>query len=189
MARRNIPHSGLLIWVHNDADDIEKDIKPALSKVRLEQESDVPIYLIDSGRAAFLMKVLDDVERRAKPWSFFYPPIGTAVTVDEPRTGPYLPLELIASDILSVVVRDGDKTEMILYADQPFGVDAYRKLMAYGLKFCSSLVTIIKIGMPNYNAATHAAEADRARLAFSDRPETIEPFSFNRSILTLLSEA
>ncbi|QKL55749.1 hypothetical protein HI814_03215 [Ralstonia solanacearum] len=188
-ARKYIAHSGLLIWVHNDADDIERDIKPPLSKIRLEQESDVPVYLIDSGRAGFLMKVLDDVERRAKPWSFFYPAIGTSVTVDEARTGPFLPLELIASDILPVVIRDGDKTEMIIYANQPFGVDAYKKLMAYGLKFCSSLVTSMKIGMPDFNAATDVATADRARLAFSERTEIIEPFSFNRSILTLLSEA
>lgn len=135
------------------------------------------------------MKVLDDVERRAKPWNFFYPAIGTSVTVDEARTGPFLPLELIASDILPVVIRDGDKTEMIIYANQPFGVDAYKKLMAYGLKFCSSLVTSMKIGMPDFNAATDVATADRARLAFSERTEIIEPFSFNRSILTLLSEA
>lgn len=187
-ARKGISHSGLLLWVHNDVDDIEKDIKPVLSKVRLEQESDVPIYLVDSGRAGFLMKVLDDIERRAKPWSFFYPAIGTAVTVDEARTGSFLPLELIASDIVPVVIRDGDRVEMILYADQPFGADAYKKLMAYGLKFCSSLVTTIKIGMPDYNTATDAAEADRARLAFAERTETIEPFSFNRSILALLSE-
>ncbi|WP_176322827.1 GapS4a family protein [Burkholderia vietnamiensis] len=187
-SRKSIFHSGLLIWVHNDTDNIERDIKPILSKIRLEQESDVPVYLIDSGRAGFIIKVADDLERRAKPWSFFYPSIGTAVTVDEPRTGPSLPLELIASDILPVVVREGDKAEMIIYANQPFSVDAYKKLMAYGLKFCSSLITTIKIGMPDYNAATDVAEADRARLAFSERPETIEPFSYNRSILTLLSD-
>ena len=188
-ARKGISHSGLLVWIHNDIDDIEKDIKPVLSKIRLEQESDVPVYLIDSGRAGFLMKVLDDIERRGTPWNFFYPAVGTAVTVDEARTGPFLPLELIASDILPIVTRDGDKTEMILYANQSFSVDAYRKLVAYGLKFCSSLVTTIKIGMPDYNAATDAIEADRARLTFSERTEKIEPFSFNRSILTLLSEA
>jgi hypothetical protein len=188
-ARKRLFHSGLLIWVHNDEEDIERDIKPILSKIRLEQESDVPVYLIDSGRAAFVMKVMDDIERRQKSWAFFFPVIGTVTTVDEARTGPFLPLEMLASDVLPIVLYDGDKTEMIIYANQAFSADAYKKLMAYGLRFCTSLVTTIRIGMPDYNPATDRAAADLARLAFSDRGEVIEPFSFSRSILTLLSEA
>jgi hypothetical protein len=185
-ARKNISHSGMLVWVHNDSNDIEKDIKPVLSKIRLEQDSDVPVYLIDAGRAGFLMNVIDDVELRKKPWEFFYPVIGTVTTVDEARTGKFLPLEIIASDVLPIVVSDGDKKEMIVYANQPFSEDAYKKLMAYGLRFSTSLVNTIRIGMPDYNPATHQADAETARLAFSDRAETIEPFSFNRSILSLL---
>lgn len=186
-ARKNLYHSGLLIWVHNDDSDIDRDIKPILSKIRLEQDSDIPVYLIDGGRAGFLWKVLDDISREARPWSFFYPLVGTVTTVDEPRTGNFLPLELIASDVLPIVIGDGDKKEMILYANQPFSVDAYKKLMAYALRFCAGLVTDIKIGMPDYNAATDKSQADLARLAFSDRHERIEPFSFNRSFLTLLN--
>lgn len=187
-ARKTISHSGLLIWIHNDSSDISKDIKPILAKIRLEQESDVPVYLIDSGRAGFLLKAMDDIERNNKQWEFFYPVIGTVTTVDEARTGSFLPLEIIASDVLPIVTYEGDKTEMFIYADQPFSADAYKKLMAYGLRFCTSLVKTIRIGFPDYNPATDKAEADRARLAFSDRKEAIEPFSFNRSILNLSSE-
>ena len=187
-ARKNISHSGMLVWVHNDLDAIEKDIKPALSKIRVEQDSDVPVYLVDAGRAGFLMRVIEDVERRQRPWDFFYPIIGTVTTVDEARAGKFLPLEIIASDVLPVVVSDGDKKEMIVYANQPFSEDAYKKLMAYGLRFSTSLVSTIKIGMPDYNPATHREAADRARLAFSDRSEIIEPFSFHRSILNLLDK-
>lgn len=185
--RKNISHSGLLVWIHNDEAHIDRDIKPALSKIRLEQDSDIPVYLVDSGRAAFLWKVMDDIRHRNQSWKFFYPLIGTVTTVDEARTGDSLPLELVASDVLPIVVYEGDKTEMILYADQSFSPDAYRKLIAYGLRFCTSLVTTIKIGMPDYNAATDRNEAELARLAFSDRKEMIEPFSFNRSFLTLLN--
>ena len=186
-ARKHIYHSGLLIWVHNDDSDIDRDIKPVLSKIRLEQDSDTPVYLIDGGRAGFLWKVMDDIRQRGKSWSFFYPLIGTVTTVDEPRTGDFLPLEMVASDVFPIVIDDGDKKEMILYANQPFSADAYKKLMAYALRFCTSLVTNIKIGMPDYNAATDKSQADMARLAFSDRQEKIEPFSFNRSFLTILN--
>jgi hypothetical protein len=187
-ARRHISHAGLLVWVHNDNGDIDRDIKPSLSNIRLEQDSDVAVYLIDSGRAGFLWKVVDDIRQRNRPWKFFYPMIGTVTTVDEARTGAFLPMELIASDVLPVVIYDGDKTEMILYANQAFSVDGYKKLIAYGLRFCSSLVTTIRIGMPDYNPATDRGQADLARMAFADRNENIEPFSFNRSILTLLNK-
>lgn len=187
-ARRHISHAGLLVWVHNDNGDIDRDIKPSLSNIRLEQDSDVAVYFIDSGRAGFLWKVVDDIRQRNRPWKFFYPMIGTVTTVDEARTGAFLPMELIASDVLPVVIYDGDKTEMILYANQAFSVDGYKKLIAYGLRFCSSLVTTIRIGMPDYNPATDRGQADLARMAFADRNENIEPFSFNRSILTLLNK-
>lgn len=186
-SRKHVNHSGLLIWVHNDDSDIDRDIKPVLSRIRLEQDSDVPIYLIDGGRAGFLWKVIDDIRQRGKPWSFFYPLIGTVTTVDEPRTGAFLPLELIASDVFPIVVDDNGTKKMVLYANQPFSQDAYKKLMAYTLRFGTSLVTDIEIGMPDYNAATDKSQADLARLAFSDRREKIEPFSFNRSFLTLLN--
>lgn len=187
-ARKHIFHSGLLVWVHNDDGEIDRDIKPTLSKIRLEQDSTIPVYLIDSGRAGFLWKVLDDIKQRNKRWEFFYPVIGTVTTVDEARAGSFLPLELIASDVIPILVYDGDRTEMILYANQAFSADGYKKLMAYGLRFCTSLVTTIKIGMPDYNPATDKNQADMARLAFSDRKEKIEPFSFNRSFLNLLNE-
>lgn len=187
-ARKNIAHSGMLVWVHNDSSNIEKDIKPTLSKIRLEQDSDVPVYLIDAARAGFLLNVIDDAERRKKPWEFFYPVIGTVTTVDEARTGKFLPLEIVASDVLPIVLSDGDRKEMIVYANQPFSGDAYKKLMAYGLRFSTSLVSTIRIGMPDYNPATHQSDAETARLAFSERAETIEPFSFNRSILSLIQD-
>jgi len=187
-ARKKIFHSGLIIWVHNDAEDIERDIKPTLSKMRLEHDSDVPFYLIDANRASFIMKVMDDIERQKKEWAFFFPLIGTVTTVDEARTGHFLPLEIIASDVVPVVMYEGDKTEMVIYANQTFSEDAYKKLIAYALKFCTSLVTTIRIGLPDFNPATDRASADVARLAFAERNELIEPFSFNRSILTLISE-
>lgn len=186
--RKNTFHSGLLIWVHNDSSNIDRDIKPVLSKMRLEQESDIPVYLIDAGRASFLLKILDDVKMRCESWSFYFPSIGTALTVDESRTRAFLPLEIIASDVVPILTREGERSELLIYANQAFDGNSYKKLMAYGLKFSLGLVSTIKIGMPDYNAATDAPEAERARLAFSERDEKIEPFSFNRSILSLLEE-
>ena len=179
-----------MIWLHNDHEDIEKSILADLAPSRLDLESETPYYVIDNGRASFLLKVVDDLRKRAfgGDYQFFYPRIGTSITVDEMRTGKELPLELLASDVIPAVVTINGSKELILYANESFDSDSYKNLMAYGLSFASGLLTTIRIGMPNYNAARDEEVVSQARLVFHSRPEEISPFSFNRSILDFLQE-
>lgn len=190
-AKKSRNHAGLLIWLHNDHEDIEKSILGDLAPSRLDLNTDAPFYVIDNGRATFLLKVVDDLRRRSAggDYQFFYPRIGTSITVDEMRTGKELPLELLAADIIPAVLTVGGAKELIIYANESFDSTSYKNLMAYGLSFASGLITSIKIGMPNYNPARDEEVAAQARLAFHSRPEEISPFSFNRSILDLLQEA
>lgn len=189
-AKKHQYHSGLLVWLHNDDKDIEKNILQDLSVTRLDIEGDEPFYVIDNARASFLLKVTDDLKRRSVggEYEFFYPRIGTAITVDQGRTGNILPLELIAADIIPAVVRKDGKQELIVYANESFDSDSYKNLIAYGLSFASGLVTTIHIGMTDFNPATDQESTDKERLAFHLRTEEILPFSFNRSILDLLQE-
>ena len=146
--------------------------------------------MIDNARAAFLIKVVDDLTRRATvgEFEFFYPRIGTAQSVDEKRTGKILPLELIASDLIPALIKKNGTRELVLYANQNFDVASYEKLIAYGLNFASGLVSTIHIGMPDYNPARDANIVRQARMAFHERDENVMPFTFNRSILTFLQE-
>lgn len=186
--RKNKAHSGVLIWLHNDDQDIEHDIKPALAKTRLGQTNDVPVYVIDNARAAFLLNVVDHANREFGDWQFYYPHIGTALKPDMSRTGTTLPLELVAADIVPLLATVSGRIELALYANESFTVDTYKKLVAYGLHFAGGLVGKIHIGLPDYNAAKDQAEATKARLAFADRREDVQPFSFKRSILDFLQE-
>jgi hypothetical protein len=189
-AKKNRYHAGLLIWLHNDHENIEKSILADLAPCRLDVENESPYYVVDNGRASFLLKVVDDLRRRASggSYQFFYPRIGTSITVDEMRTGNELPLELISSDIIPAVVTKDTSKELILYANESFDIDSYKNLMAYGLSFASGLITTIRVGMSNYNAARDEDVVRQARLVFHNRSEAISPFSFNRSILDLLHE-
>lgn len=183
-------HSGLLIFLQNDHEGIEKNIKEELANTRLEITSDEPVYFIDNARASFLLKIVDDLIKRSMGggFEFFYPRIGTAASVDIKRTGSFLPLELIASDIVPAIVRNGKNQEIILYANETYDPEVYKKLIAYALNFATGLVTIIKIGMPDYNPAKDENEANEVRMVFHERSEIITPFCFNRSILDLLQE-
>lgn len=189
-AKKNRYHSGLLIWLHNDHEDIEKSILADLAPCRLDAEGEFSYYVIDNGRASFLLKVVDDLRKRSLggDYQFFYPRIGTSITVDEMRTGNELPLELLVSDIIPAVVTNNGVKELILYANESFDSVSYKNLMAYGLSFASSLINTIRIGMPNYNAARDEEIVRQARLVFHNRVEDINPFSFNRSILDLLQK-
>jgi hypothetical protein len=190
--KRHKHHAGLLVWLHDDKTEIEYNIKPALSNTQLEHSNDDPFYLIDNARASFLLKIVDDLKRRsgAGTFEFFYPQIGTSIGVSESRTGKTIPLELIVADIIPAVIRntEGMVIELIVYANQSFSTDAYKKLIAYALQFATGLVSTIKIAMPDYNPAQHENDATQARLVFNDRPESITPFSFERSILNFLDE-
>lgn len=184
-------HSGLLVWLHNDLEDIEKNIRPDLANVRLEIESDDPIYVVDNARASFLLKVVDDLKRRSSAggdYNFFYPKIGTAVSVDAERKGKFLPLELLAAEMIPALLQKDGRQEMFLYSDEPFDAGAYKRLVAYGLNFNSGLVSNIRIGIPDFNPVRHKEEIDQVRMAFHERTEVVTPFSFTRSILDLLQE-
>lgn len=189
-AKKHRNHSGLLVWLHNDNEDIEKSILQDLSGARLDIESDVPFYIVDNARASFLLKVVDDLKKKSSggDYEFFYPRIGTAITVDQKRTGKVLPLELIAADIIPAVVRKDDKQELIIYANETFESNSYKNLIAYGLSFTFGLVSTIRIGMPDFNPARDQESADEARMVFHERHEDVTPFSFNRSILDLIQE-
>ena len=180
----------LLIWLQNDLEEIERDVLSELSTVRLEAESDDPVYVVDNARASFLLKVVDNLQLQSSngDFSFFYPRIGTAISVDENRTGSILPLELIAADIIPAVIKKDNLQELILYTNEGYSADSYKRMIAYGLSFGTGLVTKISIGMPDYNPAVHQNEVNQVRMAFHTRTEDVNIFSFNRSILDLLQE-
>lgn len=187
-SRKNKVNIGLIIWLHNDKENIECDIISILSTIRVEQNIKYPMYLIDNARASFLLKIVDDIKNRFsdKKISFFYPKIGSAILVEENRSGNSLPLELIASEVIPFTINDGNAISLIFYANQSFSLDSYKKLIAYSLQFSSGLVQEIRIAMPDYNPTKHEQEAKIARMHFSNREEEIIPFSFNRSMLSFL---
>lgn len=188
ISRKNKFNAGLLIWLHNDESNIECDIISILATTRIEQSVKHPVYVIDNARASFLLKTIDDVQRRFTNCkiNFFYPRIGSSILVEENRTGTNLPLELIASEIIPFAIETENGVNLIFYANQKFSADVYKKLISYALQFSNGLVKEIKIGMPDYNPTKHEQDSILARMTFSNRDELITPFSFNRSILSLL---
>lgn len=188
--KRNITHSGLLVWFHNDQDYLEYNIKPTLANSIIDKSITYPMSLIDNARAAFILKTIDDIYRKNgnSEIEFYYPPIGTSIKPDENPTGNFLPLEVIASDIISHISKENNETSLTFYADQKFTEAAYIRLMSYALDFSRGLVSDLRIGMPNFSVSEHEDEQASARMHFSTRKERITPFSYNRSILNFLEE-
>ncbi|MBZ2172062.1 hypothetical protein [Nitratidesulfovibrio sp. SRB-5] len=188
--RKNKKHSGLLVWVSSHPDEVNRNIIRDLVNVRLDCEWKYPVYLIDNARAHFLANAVSGAKEcfKAEEVEFFYPQMGTAITATEPRSGFFLPLELVASDILPVLYKDSERVELVFYANQHFSLDAYTKLLTYAMRFSYGLVSRIRIGMPDFNPAYHGNDVKSARMKFSDRREEIVPFCFNKTILNPASE-
>ncbi|WPP57170.1 hypothetical protein SOI69_07915 [Acinetobacter pittii] len=189
-AKRHVAHLGLLLWFHNDQDFLEYDIKPLLANAMIESNITFPMFLVDNARASFLLKSLDDFKRKSgiNEIEFYFPDIGTSIKQAENRTDTFLPLEIIGSDIISLISRNDKDSSLFFYANQKFSEDAYTRLISYALNFSKGLITDLKIGMPDFSMAEHEKQQDSARMHFSTRKENITPFSYKRSILNLIEE-
>lgn len=189
-AKANIQHIGILVWLHNDKEHINRDILSIIEKSRPNLEDNIPYYIIDAGRANFLLNVVNNLAKRANKgkYQFYYPKIGTSVLVDIDRKGNFIPIELIASDIITAIVTIGDSNKFYLYARESFSELAYKNMVAYALNFSAGLVNEINIGFPDYNPAKDKYITQKIRLFFQKRDEDINPFSYNETILDLLEE-
>lgn len=188
-AKTNLNHIGILIWLHNDRNRINQNILPIVSNCRLNLDGNTTYYIIDSGRANFLLKIVNDLTQKSKAnggqYQFYYPKIGTSILVEANRKGNFLPVELIASDIITAIITTGDKNEFYLYSRESFDELSYKNMVAYALNFSAGLVKDIHIGFPDYNPTNDADIAKKVKLNFRDRDENIIPFSYNESILDL----
>ena len=176
--------------MHSNKDSFEKSILPIIAKSRLSLEGNTPYYVIDSARASFLLKVINDLEKQSNKgeYQFYYPKIGTSISVESDRKGHFLPIELIVSDIIPAIVSVDSQNQFYLYSRESFSDIAYKNLMAYALNFSAGLVSKIYIGFPDYNSVINKDMAKMIRSSFKDRREEIIPFSYNSSILDLLQE-
>lgn len=188
---KNIVHAGLLIWLN--CYDLNNPVNfiDYLSNVQIPTNAKYPIYLIDSTRALFLIKIIRDIKLKCsqRTYEFRYPPeIGSNLNNQQSPLGNYLPIELIASDIIPIVIfNNGQAEELILYANQSFTTHNYEKLVSYALSFSSGLVNTIKIGLAQYDALK---DKNNARLALNKFPYRekvkITPFSFNTTIQSII---
>lgn len=185
-AKVNVKHIGVLVWLHNDIDSLDRNILPTIAKSRLNLDGDTPYYVIDSGRASFLLKVINDLSNKSNGnYQFYYPKIGTSILVDLDRKGKFLPIELISSDIITAIVDIDGKNKFYLYSREEFNELTCKNMIAYALNFSAGLVNEIYIGFPDYNPTQDGNIVTQVNLSFSGRSERIQVFSYNESILNL----
>ena len=79
-AKVNVRHIGVLVWLHNDKDNIDRNILPVIARSKPSLDGDTPYYIIDSGRASFILKVINDLSSKSNGnYQFYYPKIGTSI--------------------------------------------------------------------------------------------------------------
>ena len=63
--KKNRKDIGILIWLHSNKNEIDRSILPIIAKSRPDLKGDTPYYSIDSARASFLLKVINDLEKQS----------------------------------------------------------------------------------------------------------------------------
>lgn len=184
-SKRNV---GLLIWLHSDLKTLGRSLIPDIKSLRVSENIKQPIYLIDSARATFLVACHDDLNKRyPSKYSYYFPKLGSTIAPLQERYDSYLPLELVASNVIPVRIENGEKLKLALYTTQCFDQDCLLRLVSLALDFSDAWVEEIEVCFPDYNPATHKDSVQKVNLVFSKRKKTIRVLSYTPSILNLLS--
>lgn len=168
---------------------MERDIRPDLGDIQLSKEHDTPVVLVDSGRASFIFHGIRHYESLGiGNYSFYYPRLGNSISADHERFGKYLPVELLASDVIPIRGDRDGKPVLHLYVRDKFSADALKKAYALAHDFGDAWVDDINIGFEDYNESIHSQARDQALIAFEHLAKNVSVFSYKVSLLSLLEE-
>lgn len=186
--RKQKKYIGLLVWSHGDRQTLNKDIKPALSRIQVDLASNCPLYLVDMSRASFIKEALGHFRamKQGKEYHFYYPKLGNVIANADERYGDLLPIELVASDLIPIRFMLGEKPSLCLYAKQSFSEDSMKKLCSRAFDFADGWVQDIFIGLESYHPAEDKQIKDAVLMAYQDRKANIKVFCYRESILDLL---
>ena len=185
--RKQKKHVGLLVWLHGDRETLNRDIKPALSRIQLDLASNCPLYLVDISRASFIKEAIGHFKasKQGTEYHFYYPKLGNVIANADERYGDLLPIELVASDLIPIRFMLGEKPSLCLYAKQSFSEDSMKKLCSLAFDFADGWVQDIFIGLENYHPADNKQTKDAVLMAYQDRKANIKVFCYKESILDL----
>lgn len=179
-------HKGLLIWVHSNNESLEKDIREIIGATQPPIECKDPIVLIDSGRASFLYFALSHFKSLAKTESsFYYPRLGNAIYSDNQKHGEFIPLELIASDLLPIRAVENGKKILYLYVRERFSNNALMKMCSLALDFGDAWVDDFFIGFDDFDESNHGEKRDQVLLSLRGS-KSVNVFSYKANVLNLL---
>jgi hypothetical protein len=179
-------HRGLLVWMHSDKETLERDIRQDLGGTQLSSEHTTPIFLVDAGRASFIYSAILHYQKLdLGEYTFYFPRLGNSLSTDHERFGNFLPLELIASDIIPIRGMQDGKPLLYLYVREKFSAHALKKAYALAHDFGDAWVDNINLGFEDYNESHHSQSRDEALFAFEDRTK-VSVFSYKSSLLSLL---
>lgn len=186
--RRQKKHMGLLVWLHGDRENLERDIKPALSSIQLDLSSNCPLYLLDMSRASYIKEAINHFRatKQGEDYGFYYPKLGNVIASADERYGDVLPIELIASDLIPIRFMLEERPSLCLYVKQAFSEESLRKICSLAFDFADGWVEDIFIGLESYHPADNKQAKDTVLMAYQERKARIKVFCYKESILDLL---
>ncbi|WP_308366889.1 MULTISPECIES: hypothetical protein [unclassified Microbulbifer] len=186
--RKQKKHAGLLVWLHGDRENLNRDIRRVLNHIRLDLKSNCPLYLMDMSRASFIKAAISHFRatKYGGEYQFYYPKLGNVIANNDERYGYILPIELIASDLIPIRFILGERPSLCLYAKQGFSEETLNKLCSLAFDFSDGWVKDIFIGLESYHPADDKQKKDSVLMAYQEREANIKVFCYKETILDLL---
>lgn len=187
--RRHKEHTGLLIWTSSELKSCKENILTIVKNVKsLDPKCVKNVYMVDGARIEFFRQIIEHAKNlSSNSYEFIYPETGGLVNRLDERHGRILPLEMIVADVIPMKVHTPNGAALVIYVNQPFEQDAYRRALSFALGIAGAWPSEIQIGFPDFNAAHHTNDARAAEFLFIHRQKKFKPFCFIGSNLDALT--
>lgn len=176
---------GLLLRINLDQDESRSYLGNDLTANSIEVPTGDPIYLVENQRFDFVARVIKRLSEVAesRQHSYVVPKTSLSVGADMRRTSStVLPVQSLVGGPIAVQVSEkGDCTpesSLMLFVDQPFKIDNFRRLASLGFELSSNWVEV-RIAFNDYNELKHGSMVRQvlAGMAQKDFANRVIPIS------------
>ncbi len=158
---------GILIRLNKDKDTDRSYLGDAANRDRIEIEGSCPLYLIENARFDHVSRVIRHVTTSFGGLSHSYALPKTALNfaADSRRTSSdLLPIQSLVGGPIAVRLDSpsgSEQASLVIYTDEPFEIDHFRRLTSLGLDLSSNWVNVT-IAFPDFQQHAHGEVVSQA---------------------------
>lgn len=163
---------GIIFWLNNVDDDDSEILLHKLSRIETTREFQHDgILLVDNSKISFLYAAVDFIKRRFPQKQFHFTYFNTGLNADDTtaKSGPIMPVQYFASNILPLKVEtDSQNNILVLFSRENFEQNELIKLIGLAKNITANFSSHTIIAFPDFNRLQHEQLVQRSLQNFTD---------------------